>query len=148
VGLTPLSVETEYETGTDPAAAFRSAVEKRNSSLAASLDDVSVRVSGRTVTLVVDPPNASLERRLAEPGLGRTLEEAAVAALGRGATVRLEPAMPTGGDLSAEAASADPKALEKQHLRKKAEGDEKVRKALDLFGGAIVDVRKDEGDPS
>jgi DNA polymerase-3 subunit gamma/tau len=148
VGLTPLSIETEYETGTDPAAAFRAAVEKRNMALGASLDNVSVRVAGRAVALVLDPPDASLERRLAEPGVLRTLEEAAVASLGRGATVSLEAAMPAAGDLSAEAAAADPKTLEKQHLRKKAEDDEKFRRALDLFGGEIAEVRKDEGEPS
>lgn len=148
VGLTPLAIEPDAERGTDPAAAFRAALEKRSGALGASLDEASIQVSGRDVTIAVDPPNPSLERRLGEPGVRKLLEEAALSALGRGAKVSLVAAMPAGGDLSVAAASADPRTLEQQHLRKKAESDEKLQKALELFGGRLAEVKKDEGEPS
>ena len=76
----------------------------------------------------------------------KTLEEAAAAVAGRGISVVVEGAVPSGGDLTAAAAAADPKVLEKENLRKRAATDERVMKVLDILGGQIVDVRKDEGE--
>ncbi len=64
---------------------------------------------------------------------------------GRGAKVVVENASPPGGDLTAAAAAADPAALEQEHLRHKVAADERVKKMLDLFGGEIADVKRDDG---
>jgi DNA polymerase-3 subunit gamma/tau len=146
VGLTPLSIEPDPLPSPDPAAAFREQVEKRNSALAAALEESMIRLEGKTVHILLDPPNPVLERRLAEPLVRKSLEEAAAAVMGRGASVVVEGAVPSGGDLAAAAAAADPKVLEKENLRKRAASDERVQKVLDLLGGQIVDVRKDEGE--
>jgi len=146
VGLTPLSIEPDPFPSPDPAAAFREQVEKRNSALAAALEESMIRLEGKTVHILLDPPNPVLERRLAEPLVRKSLEEAAAAVMGRGASVVVEGAVPSGGDLAAAAAAADPKVLEKENLRKRAASDERVQKVLDLLGGQIVDVRKDEGE--
>lgn len=145
VGLTPLAVEPDPEPVADPAGAFREAVEKRQGQLAAALEDASVRVSGRTVRIVLDPPNPVLEKRLAEGPIRKFLVEAAVAVFGKTAEVVVESGEPDGGDLTQAAATADPRALEKEHLRRRVAGDERVKKILDLFGGEIADVRRDEG---
>jgi DNA polymerase-3 subunit gamma/tau len=146
VGLTPLSIEPDPLPSPDPAAAFREQVEKRNSALAAALEESMIRLEGKTVHILLDPPNPVLERRLAEALVRKSLEEAAAAVMGRGASVVVEGAVPSGGDLAAAAAAADPKVLEKENLRKRAASDERVQKVLDLLGGQIVDVRKDEGE--
>ncbi|KAA0252633.1 MAG: DNA polymerase III subunit gamma/tau [Acidobacteria bacterium] len=145
VGLTPLAVEPDPEPVADPAGAFREAVEKRQGQLAAALEDASVRVSGRTVRIVLDPPNPVLEKRLAEGPIRKFLVEAAVAVFGKTAEVVVESGEPDGGDLTQAAATADPRALEKEHLKRRVTGDERVKKILDLFGGEIADVRRDEG---
>lgn len=146
VGLTPLSIEPDPLPSPDPAAAFREQVERRNSALAAALEESMIRLEGKTVHILLDPPNPVLERRLAEPLVRKSLEEAAAAVEGRGASIVVEGAIPSGGDLAAAAAAADPKELEKENLRKRAASDERVQKVLDLLGGQIVDVRKDEGE--
>ncbi len=146
VGLTPLSLEPEPVPSPDPAAAYREQVEKRNSALAAALEESMIRLEGKTVRICLDPPNSVLERRLSEPLVKKSLEEAATVVVGRGASVVVEGAVPSGGDLAAAAAAADPKVLEKENLRKRAASDERVQKVLDLLGGQIVDVRKDEGE--
>jgi DNA polymerase-3 subunit gamma/tau len=144
VGLTPLEIEPEPLDVPDPGAAFRAEVEKRHSTLGAVLEDASVRIDGKTVRLVLDPPSPEMEKRLAEPAMRKVLEEAAAALLGKRAEVLVEGAMPPAGDLTAAAAAADPAALEKEHLKKRAAQDEKVRKMLDMFGGEIVDVKRDD----
>jgi len=74
----------------------------------------------------------------------KVLEEAAGALLGKRAEVAVESAMPPAGDLTAAAAAADPATLERENLRKRASQDEKMKKVLDLFGGEIVDVKRDD----
>ena len=144
-GLTPLALEPEPEGLPDPGAAFREAVEKKHGQLAAALDDASIRVDGKVVRIVLDPPSPVMEKRLAEASVKKVLLEAAVSILGKSASVEVASVEPEGGDLTQAAATADPKALEKEHLKKRVEGDERVKRILDLFGGEIVDVRKDDG---
>ncbi|MGE5346474.1 MAG: DNA polymerase III subunit gamma/tau [Acidithiobacillales bacterium] len=144
VGLTPLEIEPEPLSVPDAAVAFRAEVEKRHSTLGAVLEDASVRVEGRCVRIVLDPPSPEMEKRLAEPGMRKVLEEAAAALLGKRAEVVVEGAMPPAGDLTAAAAAADPASLERENLKKRAIQDEKVRKMLDMFGGEIVDVKRDD----
>jgi DNA polymerase III subunit gamma/tau len=146
VGLTPLAIEPDPVSSPDPAGTFREQVEKRNSALAAVLEETLIRIEGKTIRIVLDPPNPILERRLAEPAVRKALDEAAAAIAGRGAAIAVEGAQPTGGDLTAAAAAADPKVLEKENLKKRAATDERMLKILDVFGGQIVDVRKDEGE--
>ena len=146
VGLTPLEIEPDPLPPGDASGVFRDAVEKKNGALAAALEEASIRLEGKTVRIVVDPPGGPLERRLAEPAVRKVLDEAAVALLGRGAAVSVEGVVPSGGDLTAAAAAADPKALERENLKKRAASDERMKKVLDLFPGSTVDVRKDEGD--
>lgn len=145
VGLTKLDVEPDPETPPDPAAAFRAAVEKRNGTLGAVLEDASVRVDGRSVVVALDPPNPAMEKRLAEPAMRSVLEEAAREAFGRSASVAVESLAPAGGDLAAAAAAADPEALERENLRRRVESDERVKRVLDLFGGEVASVRPDRG---
>ncbi len=146
VGLTPLEIEPEPLTTPDPGGAFRAEVEKRHSTLGAVLEDASIRIEGRVVRVVLDPPSPPMEKRLAEPAMRKVLDEAAAALLGRSAQVVIDSAMPEGGDLTAAAAAADPTALEKENFRKRVAADEKVRKVLDLFGGEIADVKHDRRD--
>ena len=145
MGLTPLEIIPEPLATPDPAGAFRAAVEKRHAQLGAVLEDASVSLDGKTVHVVLDPPNVVIERRLAEPAVTKVLEEAAQSVLGRGAKIVVESAAPPGGDLTAAAAEADPAALEKEHLRHKVATDERVKKMMDLFGGEIADVKRDDG---
>jgi hypothetical protein len=144
VGLTPLEIEPEPLDVPDPGGAYRAEVEKRHGTLGAVLEDTSIRVEGKSVRIVLDPPSPEIERRLAEPAVRKVLEEAAVALLGRRADVFVEGVMPPAGDLTAAAAAADPAALERENLRKRAAQDEKMRKVIDLFAGEIVDVKRDE----
>ncbi|HSB35953.1 MAG TPA: hypothetical protein VLH41_03705 [Thermoanaerobaculia bacterium] len=144
MGLTPLEIEPEPLTTPDPGGAFRAEVEKRHSTLGAVLDDTSIRVEGRDVRIVLDPPSPAMEKRLAEPAMKKVLDEAAAALLGKSAQVFIDSAMPAGGDLTAAAADADPAALEHEHLKKRVATDEKVKKMLDLFDGEIAEVRRDD----
>jgi hypothetical protein len=121
-------------------------VEKRHSTLGAVLEDASIRIEGRVVRVILDPPSPPMEKRLAEPAMKKVLDEAAAALLGRTAQVVIDSAMPEGGDLTAAAAAADPAALEKENLKKRVTADDKVRKVLDLFGGEIADVKHDRRD--
>ncbi len=145
VGLTPLEIVPDPVATPDPAGAFRAAVEKKHSQLAAVLDDASIRLDGKNVLVFLDPPSPVTERRLAEPAMAKVLEEAAVAVLGRGARVVVESVAPPAGDLTAAAANADPKVLEREHLKMKVETDERVKRMMDLFGGEIADVKRDGG---
>ncbi|MEO8055807.1 MAG: AAA family ATPase, partial [Acidobacteriota bacterium] len=145
VGLTPLEIIPEPLATPDPAGAFRAAVEKKNSQLGAVLEDTSITLEGKVVRILLDPPSTIVEKRLAEPAVARVLEEAALKVVGRGAKVVVENASPPGGDLTAAAAAADPAALEKEHLRHKVATDERVKKMMDLFGGEIADVKRDDG---
>ena len=144
VGLTPLEIEPEPLDTPDPGGAFRAEVEKRHGTLGAVLEDASVRIEGKLVKIVFDPPSPDTEKRLAEPVLRKVLEEAAGALLGKRAEVVVESAMPPAGDLTAAAAAADPATLERENLRKRASQDDKMKKVLDLFGGEIVDVKRDD----
>jgi hypothetical protein len=146
VGLTPLEIEPEPLATPDPGGAFRAEVERRHSTLGAVLEDASIRIEGRVVHVILDPPSTPMETRLAEPAMKKVLDEAAVTLLGKSAQVVVDSAMPAGGDLTAAAAAADPAALEKENLKKRVAADEKVRKMLDLFGGEIADVKHDRRD--
>jgi DNA polymerase-3 subunit gamma/tau len=145
VGLTPLEIIPEPLDTPDPAGAFRAAVEKKNSQLGAVLEDTSITLEGKVVRILLDPPSTIVEKRLAEPAVARVLEDAALKVVGRGAKVVVENASPPGGDLTAAAAAADPATLEKEHLRHKVATDERVKKMMDLFGGEIADVKRDDG---
>jgi hypothetical protein len=59
--------------------------------------------------------------------------------------VTVESVAPPAGDLTAAAAMADPETLEREHLKMKVAGDDRVKRMLDLFGGEIADVKKDGG---
>ena len=146
VGLTPLEIEPDPPpvTGPDIAGAFRAAVEKKNTQLGAVLEDASVRIEGKTVCIVLDPPSAVTEKRLAEPAMAKVLDDAAVAVLGRGARALVENLAPAGGDLAAAARTADPEKLEKENLKLRAASDEKMKRVLDMFGGEIAEVRRDD----
>ncbi|HEV8268130.1 MAG TPA: AAA family ATPase, partial [Thermoanaerobaculia bacterium] len=144
VGLTTFVADPEPEPSADPGADFRAAVEKRHGSLAAVLEDASVRVEGKRIVVVLDPPNPVVERRLREPTMKKFLDEAAVAVLGKGAEADVEAAEPAGGDLVAAAAAADPKALEEESLKNRVASDKQIRKMLDLFGGEIAEARRDD----
>jgi DNA polymerase-3 subunit gamma/tau len=146
VGLTPLEIEPDPPpvTGPDIAGAFRAAVEKKNTQLGAVLEDASVRIEGKTVRIVLDPPSAVTEKRLAEPAMAKVLDDAAVAVLGRGARALVENLAPAGGDLAAAARTADPEKLEKENLKLRAASDEKMKRVLDMFGGEIAEVRRDD----
>ncbi len=145
VGLTPLEIIPEPLATPDPAGAFRAAVEKKHAQLGAVLEDTSITLEGKAVRIFLDPPSTVVERRLAEAAVAKVLEDAAIAVLGRGARVVVESASPPGGDLTAAAAAADPAALEKEHLRHKVASDERVKKMMDMFGGEIADVKRDDG---
>ena len=145
VGLTPLEIVPDAVPTPDPAGAFRAAVEKKHSQLGAVLEDASVRLEGKDVLISLDPPSIVTEKRLAEPAMAKVLEEAAIAVLGKGAKVTVEGVAPPAGDLTAAAAVADPKALEREHLRMKVATDERVKRMMDLFGGEIADVKRDGG---
>jgi DNA polymerase-3 subunit gamma/tau len=145
VGLTPLEIIQDPVATPDPAGAFRAAVEKKHSQLGAVLEDASIRLEGKSVRISLDPPSVVTERRLAESAMAKVLEEAAVAVLGRGATVTVESVAPPAGDLTAAAAAADPEALEREHLKMKVATDERVKRMMDLFGGEIADVKRDGG---
>jgi DNA polymerase III subunit gamma/tau len=145
VGLTPLEIIPDPIVTPDPAGAFRAAVEKKNAQLGAVLEDSSIHLEGRSVHISLDPPSVVTERRLAEPAMARVLEDAAIAVLGRGAKVTVESVAPPAGDLTAAAAMADPETLEREHLKMKVAGDERVKRMLDLFGGEIADVKRDGG---
>ena len=148
VGLTPLEpADPEPAQAADAAIAFREAVEKRNGNLGAALEDVSVVVDGRTIRLVLDPPSPPLASRLGEAAMKKILEAAATSVLGSKAHVVVESAEPAGGDLTAAAAAADPEKLERENLKKRAAGDERVKKILDLFDGEIADVKPVERKP-
>lgn len=147
VGLTPLEIVPDPEATPDPAGAFRAEVEKRHGQLGAVLEDASVRVDEKTIRIVLDPPSVLIERRLAEPAMAKVMNEAALAVLGRGSRVVVESAEPADGNLTAAAAAADPAVLEKEHLKKTVLADDRVRRMLDLFGGEIADVRRDDGEP-
>ena len=122
-------------------------MEKRNGNLGAALEDVSVVVDGRTIRLVLDPPSPPLASRLGEAAMKKILEAAATSVLGSKAHVVVESAEPAGGDLTAAAAAADPEKLERENLKKRAAGDERVKKILDLFDGEIADVKPVERKP-
>ena len=77
--------------------------------------------------------------------MAKVLEEAAIAVLGKGAKVAVEGVAPPAGDLTAAAAVADPKTLEREHLKMKVATDERVKRMMDLFGGEIADVKRDGG---
>jgi DNA polymerase-3 subunit gamma/tau len=145
VGLTPLEIIPEPLATPDPTGAFRAAVEKRHAQLGAVLEDTSITLEGKVVRIVLDPPSVVVEKRLAEPAVAKILEEAAVLVVGRGGRAVVESATPPGGDLTAAAAAADPAALEKEHLRHKVATDERVKKMMDLFGGEIADIKRDDG---
>jgi DNA polymerase-3 subunit gamma/tau len=145
VGLTPLEIIPDAVPTPDPAGAFRAAVEKKHSQLGAVLDDASIRLEGKDVLISLDPPSIVTERRLAEPAMAKVLEEAAIAVLGKGAKVTVEGVAPPAGDLTAAAAVADPKTLEREHLKMKVATDERVKRIMDLFGGEIADVKRDGG---
>jgi hypothetical protein len=145
VGLTPLEIIPEPLATPDPAGAFRAAVEKKHAQLGAVLEDTSIALEGRVVRILLDPPSKVVEKRLAEAAVAKVLEDAAIAVLGRGARVVVESASPPGGDLTAAAAAADPATLEKEHLRHKVENDDRVKKMMDMFGGEIADVKRDDG---
>jgi hypothetical protein len=145
VGLTPLEIVPDRVLTPDPAGAFRAAVEKKHSQLGAVLDDASIRLEGKDVLIALDPPSIVTEKRLAEPAMAKVLEEAAIAVLGKGAKVTVEGVDPPAGDLTAAAAVADPKALEREHLKMKVATDERVKRMMDLFGGEIADVKRDGG---
>jgi DNA polymerase-3 subunit gamma/tau len=145
VGLTPLEIIADPVATSDLAGAFRTAVEKKHSQLGAVLEDASIWLEGKSVRISLDPPSVVTERRLAEPAMAKVLEEAAVAVLGRGATVTVESVAPPAGDLTAAAAAADPEALEREHLKMKVATDERVKRMMDLFGGEIADVKRDGG---
>jgi len=146
VALTRLEPDPDPVPSTDAAASFKAEVEKRYAPLAAVLDDASITVDGKLVRIVLDPPNAMAEKRLAEPAMRKTLEGAAVAVAGRGARVEVESAMPPAGDLTAAAAAADPEALERENLQQRVASDERVQKMLELFGGQIVEVRRHDSE--
>ena len=145
VGLTPLEIIPDPVATPDPAGAFRAAVEKKHSQLGAVLDDASIRFEGKGVLISLDPPSVIAERRLAEPAMAKVLEEAAIAVLGRGASVTVESVAPPAGDLTAAAAIADPETLEKDRLKMKVAADERVKRMMDLFGGEIAEVKRDSG---
>jgi len=145
VGLTPLEIVPDPMPTSDPAGAFRAAVEKRHSQLGAVLEDASIRLEGKDVLISLDPPSVVMEKRLAEPAMAKVLEEAAIAVLGKGARVTVESVAPPAGDLTAAAAVADPKLLEREHLKMKVANDERVKRMMDLFGGEIADVKRDGG---
>ncbi len=145
VGLTPLEIIPEPLDTPDPAGAFRAAVEKKHAQLGAVLEDTSITLEGKVVRILLDPPSKVVERRLAETAVAKVLEDAAIVVLGRGARVVVESAAPPGGDLTAAAAAADPAALEKERLRQRVTTDERVRKMMDMFGGEIADVKRDDG---
>ncbi|MCC6130813.1 MAG: DNA polymerase III subunit gamma/tau [Acidobacteria bacterium] len=140
-GLAPL--ELEPVPPADPAASYRAEIEKRHAHLAAALEEVSIRVEGKNLRLFLDPPNPVLERRLLEPAMRKVLDDAALAILGKGFRIQVESAEPAAGDLKSEAKNSDPASLEKEHLRRLAEKDERVQKILDLFDGEILEVRRD-----
>ncbi len=145
VGLTPLEpADPEPDAVPDPVLAYREAVDKRNGQLAAVLDDTSISLEGKTFRVLIDPPSPALAKRLQEPAVRKVLDEAAVTVLGRAGRVAVESAEPAGGDLAAAAAVADPKVLEREHLRNRAAADERVKKILDLFGGEIGEVKPDD----
>jgi hypothetical protein len=145
VGLTPLEIIPDLVATPDPAGAFRAAVEKKHSQLGAVLEDASIWLEGKSVRVSLDPPSVVTERRLAESAMAKVLEEAAIAVLGRGATVTVESVAPPAGDLTAAAAAADPEALEREHLKMKVATDERVKRMMELFGGEIADVKRDGG---
>jgi DNA polymerase-3 subunit gamma/tau len=145
VGLTHLEIIPDPVATSDLMGAFRAAVEKKHSQLGAVLDDASIRFEGKGVLISLDPPSVIAERRLAEPAMAKVLEEAAVAVLGRGASVTVESVAPPAGDLTAAAAVADPETLEKDHLKMKVAADERVKRMMDLFGGEIAEVKRDGG---
>jgi DNA polymerase-3 subunit gamma/tau len=145
VGLTPLEIIADPVETPDPAGAFRAAVERKHSQLGAVLEDSLIRFEGKTVRISIDPPSVVTEKRLAEPAMAKVLEDAAVAVLGRGAQVAVESVSPPAGDLTAAAANADPRTLEKDHLKMKVAADERVKRMMDLFGGEIADVKRDGG---
>jgi DNA polymerase-3 subunit gamma/tau len=145
VGLTPLEIVPDAVPTPDQAGAFRAVVEKKHSQLGAVLEDASIRLEGKDVLISLDPPSIVTERRLAEPAMARVLEEAAIAVLGKGAKVTVEGVAPPAGDLTAAAAVADPKTLEREHLKMKVATDERVKRMMDLFGGEIADVKRDGG---
>ena len=145
VGLTPLEIIPDPVPTSDAAGAFRAAVEKKHSQLGAVLDDASIRLEGKEVLISLDPPSIVTEKRLAEPAMAKVLEEAAIAILGKGAKVTVEGVSPPAGDLTAAAAVADPRTLEREHLKMKVATDERVKRMMDLFGGEIADVKRDGG---
>ena len=145
VGLTPLEIIPDPLRTPDPAGAFRAAVEKKHSQLSAVLEDASIRLEGKNVLISLDPPSIVTEKRLAEPAMAKVLEEAAITVLGKGAKVTVEGVAPPAGDLTAAAAVADPKTLEREHLKMKVATDERVKRMMDLFGGEIADVKRDGG---
>ena len=145
VGLTPLEIIADPVATSDLAGAFRTAVEKKHSQLGAVLEDASIWLEGKSVRISLDPPSMVTEKRLAESAMAKVLEEAAIAVLGRGATVTVESVAPPAGDLTAAAAAADPEALEREHLKMKVATDERVKRMMELFGGEIADVKRDGG---
>jgi DNA polymerase-3 subunit gamma/tau len=145
LGLAPL--ELEPVPPADPAAGYRAEIEKRHAHLGAALEEVSIRIEGREIRFYLDPPNPVLERRLGESSMKKILEEAATAVLGKGYRITIESAEPAAGDLKSAASASDPATLEKEHLRKLAEKDERVQKILDLFDGELLDVRRDTPRP-
>ncbi len=145
VGLTPLEIEPDPIAQPDAAAAFRLAVEKKHAQLGAVLEDASIHIEGKQIRIVLDPPSPATERRLAEPAMRKVLEESAIATFGKGARVLVESEAPAGGNLTQAAAAADGATLERENLKQRVASDERVKKMLDLFGGEITSVKRDDG---
>ncbi|MEO6326966.1 MAG: DNA polymerase III subunit gamma/tau [Thermoanaerobaculia bacterium] len=145
VGLTPLEIEPDPIAQPDAAAAFRLAVEKKHAQLGAVLEDSSIHIEGKQIRIVLDPPSPATERRLAEPAMRKVLEESAIATFGKGAKVIVESESPADGNLTQAAAAADGATLERDNLKQRVASDERVKKMLDLFGGEITSVKRDDG---
>lgn len=133
-------IESEPAAYPDPSGAFQKAVESRHPQLGAVLEDAEVKIERDTKVVLLLVRDTATAKRLAEPAMKRVLDEAAAAVLGRGVSVGVESAP------SPTATATDPKEVENSALRSRAAGDEHVRRLLDLFGGEIAEVRRDDGE--
>jgi hypothetical protein len=57
----------------------------------------------------------------------------------------VESESPIDGNLTQAAAAADGATLERDNLKQRVASDERVKKMLDLFGGEITSVKRDDG---